>query len=108
MIVTLPQRRAGAAGASSATVIDGVEDRADGVVVLHAGRRAARASRSASSGSPGPTRSPSPTPSRRCCPSSRAELPTSVHMDVLYDRSDTIRESYRDVQFTMAADARRS
>jgi len=32
----------------------------------------------------------------------RAELPTSVHMDVLYDRSDTIRESYRDVQFTMA------
>ena len=25
----------------------------------------------------------------------------SVHMDVLYDRSDTIRESYRDVQFTM-------
>src|SRR5439155_22617763 len=31
----------------------------------------------------------------------RLELPTSVHMDVLYDRSDTIRESYRDVQFTM-------
>ena len=35
-------------------------------------------------------------------PSFRAELPTSIHMDVLYDRSDTIRESYRDVQFTMA------
>jgi hydrophobic/amphiphilic exporter-1 (mainly G- bacteria), HAE1 family len=34
-------------------------------------------------------------------PQFRAELPTSVHMDVLYDRSDTIRESYRDVQFTM-------
>ena len=31
----------------------------------------------------------------------RAELPPSVHMDVLYDRSDTIRESYTDVQFTM-------
>ena len=30
-----------------------------------------------------------------------AELPSSVHMDVLYDRSDTIRDSYRDVQFTM-------
>src|SRR3989442_11051953 len=30
-----------------------------------------------------------------------AELRTSVHMDVLYDRADTIRESYRDVQFTM-------
>jgi HAE1 family hydrophobic/amphiphilic exporter-1 len=35
-------------------------------------------------------------------PQFRAELPTSVHMDVLYDRSETIRESYRDVQFTMA------
>ncbi len=35
-------------------------------------------------------------------PQFRAELPTSVHMDVLYDRSDTIRESYGDVQVTMA------
>jgi hydrophobic/amphiphilic exporter-1 (mainly G- bacteria), HAE1 family len=34
-------------------------------------------------------------------PQFRAELPTSVHMNVLYDRSDTIRESYHDVQFTM-------
>src|SRR5262249_17183350 len=34
-------------------------------------------------------------------PQVRVELPTSVHMDVLYDRSDTIREAYRDVQFTM-------
>jgi len=34
-------------------------------------------------------------------PQFKSELPTSVHMDVLYDRSDTIRESYRDVQFTM-------
>jgi HAE1 family hydrophobic/amphiphilic exporter-1 len=34
-------------------------------------------------------------------PQFRNELPTSVHMDILYDRSDTIRESYRDVQFTM-------
>jgi HAE1 family hydrophobic/amphiphilic exporter-1 len=34
-------------------------------------------------------------------PQFRAELPPSVHMDVLYDRSDTIRDSYRDVQFTM-------
>src|SRR5450759_2808862 len=31
----------------------------------------------------------------------RNELPPSVHMDILYDRSDTIRESYTDVQFTM-------
>ena len=34
-------------------------------------------------------------------PQFQAELPTSVHMDVLYDRSETIRESYHDVQFTM-------
>src|SRR5712692_2102376 len=34
-------------------------------------------------------------------PQFRAELPASVHMDMLYDRSDTIRESYHDVQFTM-------
>ena len=31
----------------------------------------------------------------------RAEIPASVNMDILYDRSDTIRESYKDVQFTM-------
>ncbi|MBZ5617101.1 MAG: efflux RND transporter permease subunit, partial [Acidobacteriia bacterium] len=31
----------------------------------------------------------------------RTELPPSVNMDILYDRSDTIRESYRDVEFTM-------
>ncbi len=31
----------------------------------------------------------------------RNELPPSVHMDILYDRSDTIRESYTDVKFTM-------
>ena len=29
------------------------------------------------------------------------ELPPSVHMDILYDRSQTIRESYEDVQWTM-------
>src|SRR5215510_13670983 len=34
-------------------------------------------------------------------PQFQAELPASVHMEVFYDRSDTIRESYRDVQFTM-------
>ncbi|HXB70073.1 MAG TPA: efflux RND transporter permease subunit [Candidatus Acidoferrales bacterium] len=31
----------------------------------------------------------------------KAELPPSVNMDILYDRSDTIRESYTDVKFTM-------
>ncbi len=32
----------------------------------------------------------------------QSELPPSVKMNILYDRSDTIRESYKDVQFTMA------
>ncbi len=31
----------------------------------------------------------------------KQELPPTVQMDILYDRSDTIRESYKDVQFTM-------
>jgi hydrophobic/amphiphilic exporter-1 (mainly G- bacteria), HAE1 family len=31
----------------------------------------------------------------------RSELPPSVKMNVLYDRSETIRESYDDVKFTM-------
>src|SRR6267378_3952300 len=34
-------------------------------------------------------------------PQFKLELPSSIHMGVLYDRSETIRESYRDVQFTM-------
>ena len=34
-------------------------------------------------------------------PTFKAELPPSVNMDILYDRSDTIRESFHDVQFTM-------
>ncbi|HKW97149.1 MAG TPA: efflux RND transporter permease subunit [Bryobacteraceae bacterium] len=38
---------------------------------------------------------------KRLLPLFHAELPTSVQMNVLYDRSETIRESYRDVLFTM-------
>ncbi|HEY4365342.1 MAG TPA: efflux RND transporter permease subunit [Bryobacteraceae bacterium] len=34
-------------------------------------------------------------------PQFQLELPPSVQMDVLYNRSDTIRESYKDVEFTM-------
>src|ERR1022692_4182819 len=34
-------------------------------------------------------------------PKFKAELPPSVNMDILYDRSDTIRESFNDVKFTM-------
>ena len=38
---------------------------------------------------------------KRLLPLFRAELPPSVNMQIMYDRSETIRESYRDVQFTM-------
>jgi HAE1 family hydrophobic/amphiphilic exporter-1 len=38
---------------------------------------------------------------KRLLPSFRSELPPSVHLGILYDRSDTIRASYKDVQFTM-------
>jgi HAE1 family hydrophobic/amphiphilic exporter-1 len=38
---------------------------------------------------------------KRLLPLFKAELPPSVNMHILYDRSDTIRESYHDVQFTM-------
>jgi HAE1 family hydrophobic/amphiphilic exporter-1 len=34
-------------------------------------------------------------------PKFKLELPPAVNMDILYDRSDTIRESFQDVQFTM-------
>jgi HAE1 family hydrophobic/amphiphilic exporter-1 len=39
---------------------------------------------------------------KRLLPVFKSELPPSVSMNILYDRSDTIRESYHDVQFTMA------
>jgi HAE1 family hydrophobic/amphiphilic exporter-1 len=38
---------------------------------------------------------------KQLIPLFKAELPLSVNMDILYDRSDTIRESFHDVQFTM-------
>jgi HAE1 family hydrophobic/amphiphilic exporter-1 len=38
---------------------------------------------------------------KRLLPTFKSELPPTVHLGVLYDRSDTIRESYHDVQFTM-------
>src|SRR3984893_103425 len=38
---------------------------------------------------------------KQLLPLFKAELPPSVNMHVLYDRSDTIRESFHDVQFTM-------
>src|SRR5579863_6953818 len=38
---------------------------------------------------------------KKLLPLFQQELPQSVRMDILYDRSDTIRESYTDVEFTM-------
>ncbi len=38
---------------------------------------------------------------KKLLPLFKQELPPTVQMDILYDRSDTIRESYKDVQFTM-------
>ena len=38
---------------------------------------------------------------RKLMPTFRAQLPASVNFEILYDRSLTIRESVRDVQFTL-------
>src|SRR6202167_4870838 len=38
---------------------------------------------------------------KKLLPSFKSKLPPSVDMSILYDRSDTIRESYTDVEFTM-------
>ncbi len=54
-----------------------------------------------SSGSPAPTPSRWWTASRKLLPTFRKQLPASVSLDVLYDRSETIRESVHDVQFTL-------
>ncbi|MSV28814.1 MAG: efflux RND transporter permease subunit [Bryobacterales bacterium] len=39
---------------------------------------------------------------KQLLPAFKSELPPTVGMDIMYDRSDTIKESYRDVLFTMA------
>ncbi len=38
---------------------------------------------------------------KKLLPLFRDELPPSIDLSILYDRSDTIRESYKDVEFTM-------
>ncbi len=38
---------------------------------------------------------------RKLLPSFQAQLPPSVNMEVMYDRSQTIRQSFQDVKFTM-------
>jgi HAE1 family hydrophobic/amphiphilic exporter-1 len=38
---------------------------------------------------------------RKLLPTFRAQIPPSVSLDVLYDRSESVRDSVRDVQFTL-------
>ena len=96
----LSQRLAGAAGRTRQRHRQRGR-RQDRVLVLQPRTDSSAPSFSASSASPAPTPSRSPMASRTCCRCSRPRLPPSVNMDILYDRSDTIRESYNDVQFTM-------
>ena len=54
-----------------------------------------------SSASRAPTRSRWPTPSRTLLPTFRAQLPARSSLDILYDRSRSIRDSIHDVKFTL-------
>ena len=38
---------------------------------------------------------------KRLLPSFRAQMPPTASLEILYDRSDTIRDSFKDIQFTM-------
>jgi HAE1 family hydrophobic/amphiphilic exporter-1 len=84
------------------TVVDGVEDRRTGSWLYSADHDGQRAITLGIQRQPGTNTIAVADAVKALLPQFRAELPASVHMDVLYDRSDTIRESYRDVQFTMA------
>ena len=83
-----------------ANVIDGVEDPRTGAWLYTAGAKQ-RAITLGIQRQPGTNTIAVADAVKALLPQFRSELPASVHMDVLYDRSDTIRESYRDVQFTM-------
>ena len=70
-------------------------------------RRATARSSSRSSASPAPTPSRWSTRSRRCCPQIRAQIPAAVQLEVLFDRSQSIRASVGDVQVHAGAHRRR-
>ena len=80
------------------------EDDKVGVLVLHRPRSRALHHAWRSSASPAPTPSKSSTAIKALLPQFRAKMPPSVKLDILYDRSETIRESVNDVKFTMLAD----
>ena len=81
-------------------IVDGVEDRRTGAW-LYTPDNKQRAITLGIQRQPGTNTIAVADAVKALLPQFRAELPASVHMDVFYDRSDTIRESYRDVQFTM-------
>ncbi len=83
------------------TVVDGVEDQRTGAWLYNKDGKQ-RAITLGIQRQPGTNTIAVADAVKALLPQFRAELPTSVHMDVLYDHSDTIRDSYRDVQFTMA------
>ena len=96
----VPRRLAGAAGGTGQHHRQRGR-RQDRVLVLHPRTATAAPSFWPSSASPAPTPSTVTDGVKNLLPLFQAELPPSVNMDILYDRSDTIRESYHDVQFTM-------
>jgi HAE1 family hydrophobic/amphiphilic exporter-1 len=81
-------------------IVDGVEDPRTGAW-LYDGNGSQRAITLGIQRQPGTNTIAVADAVKNLLPTFQSELPASVHMDVLYDRSDTIRESYRDVQFTM-------
>jgi HAE1 family hydrophobic/amphiphilic exporter-1 len=83
-------------------VVDGVEDRYTGSWLYSKDADAVPAITLGIQRQPGTNTMAVADAVKALLPQFRAELPPGVHMDILYDRSDTIRESYHDVQFTMA------
>jgi HAE1 family hydrophobic/amphiphilic exporter-1 len=84
------------------TIVDGVEDQRTGSWLYQQGDTAQRAITLGIQRQPGTNTIEVADAVKRLLTQFHNELPPSVHMSVLYDRSDTIRDSYRDVQFTMA------
>ena len=79
------------------SVMDSVQDTKQAQLV----QRRSAPSCSPSSASPAPTRSRWPSGSRTRSTQLRPQLPPSVEMATLYDRSETIRASVHDVKFTL-------
>ena len=97
----LPQRRAGAAAATWPTWSTAWRTPRSA-----AGTRASRPSSSTSSASPAPTSSRPSSASRPSCRGCSAPCRAASTLTVVHDRTDTIRASVRDVQFTLVLERR--